>query len=170
MNAYPVLVDLETRQVFLGNLSGGVADKFMHLFAETFGCGLEPADPQRIAVRALGSTRRARSIDNLSPCHFVRPPSGFEGNGADAALPGLRFVGREFLTWLWYQTEAADEALQLNGGTTVTLMLDHTLRMQCDFGLTGTDVITAEGPTRCARASSRPRPGWWWARGTGNFG
>ena len=152
ISSFPVLIDLETSSVYLGNLGGAVGEKFMQLFADTFGVALEPADPERVATRLLLAANNSRALENLLPSHLIRPPEG-----ADAALAGsfdMNFLGREFLSWLWYQTDAEEGPLRVHGSDDVTVMIDRTICLRCDFGLTGTDTINADGPTSLPEAKA----------------
>ena len=158
MNSYPLLIDAKHRSVFLGTLSTTVADKVMQLFYDTFGRGLEPADPERLAQRALDREKKARALESLVPFTLVTPPDP----PADRDVFGetdLRFLGKEFLTWLWFQTEADDGPLRVSTGDEVTVLLDKTLRLKCDFGLTGVDVLTADNPTSLPEAKAALRIG-----------
>lgn len=147
--AYPVLIDLEHQQVFLGTLSLSAADKVLQLFHATFGCGLVPADPERCAMRVLERGGDLRKLENLAPFTLVRAPRDGEPEfeGVDA-----NFLGKEFLTWLWYRIDADTGPLKIHSGDEVTVMIDKVLRLKCDFGLTGTDVITADGPANLPEA------------------
>lgn len=159
MSSYPVLIDLANQTVYLGGTSSNLADRFMALFLDTFGVGLEPADTERVAQRLMQPAGRSRSLENLPPAHLIRPPDGYEGGGADFAPGYLKFLGRELLTWLWYQTEAGDGPLRVTNGDSVTVALDKSLRLQCDFDLTGSDVITADNPTALPEAKAALRVG-----------
>jgi recombination associated protein RdgC len=155
MNSYPVLIDLDHQTAYLGNLGTSLAEKAMHLFSDTFGATLEPATPERVAYRLIGSTGNARALENLPPSHLVRPPDGWADAPADGFTAGdLSFLGKEFLTWLWYQTDADDGPLRVRTGDDVTVMIDKTIRLTCDFGLTGTDVITSDNPTSLPEAKA----------------
>ncbi len=151
MNSYPVLIDLPGRTVYLANLGASVADKLMELFNRTFGCSLEPVDPEHVAVRIMNAAGNTRALESLSPFSLVEPPEGF-GESADFSGSNLNFLGKEFLTWLWHQTDAADGPLRVTSGDDVTVMIDKTVHLKCDFGLTGTDVITADSPASLPEA------------------
>lgn len=146
MSAYPVLIDLAGPTVYLGTPGAKVAEVLMALFSDTFGMALEPAGPEHVATRSMIAAKNARALETLAPLHLVEPPDAYgdEGEG-DFAARHLAFLGRELLTWLWYHSDAQDAPLRLRAGNEITVMLDRTLRMKCDFGLTGTDVITADG-------------------------
>lgn len=159
MNAYPLLIDAKHRTVFLGTLSATVADKVMQLFYDTFGRGLEPADPERLATRILDQQQRTRTLEGLAPFTLVKPPDGLADSASVLSETDLCFLGKEFLTWLWCQTESDDGPLRVSAGDEVTVLLDRTLRLKCDFGVTGTDVITADNPTSLPEAKAALRIG-----------
>lgn len=156
MQSYPVVINLQHKEVLLGNTGAGLADRFMQLFADTFGAGLKPADPDHLAARLLNNSR---ALENLAPAHFVRPPADAGEAGNDLPAGDLAFLGKEFLTWLWFQTDADRGALRVRDRDDVTVMIDKTVRLKCDFGLTGSDVITADSPTALPEAAAALRAG-----------
>lgn len=158
-NAYPVLIDLEQGLVLLGGLGAGAADALCALFHASFECPLEPVGPERAAYRLLSASGRARALENLTPAPLVPSPDG-GGQSVGAWVAGdLSFLGGELLTWLWYRTETQEKALRLHGGDDVTVMLDRTLQLRCDFGLTGTTTIAADGPTHLPEARAALQAG-----------
>ncbi len=152
MHAYPVLIDLEGAAVYVGGLGGKLGEQVMQLFSDTFGRALEPADAEHVATRLMLAARNARALEHLRPSHLVDPPEGFAPEATDFTALDLNYLGRELLTWLWFRTDADEGPLKLRDGAEITVMLDHTLRLKCDFGLSGTDVITADGPTSLPEA------------------
>ncbi|MFH1748034.1 MAG: hypothetical protein ABIG44_13445 [Planctomycetota bacterium] len=154
MNSYPVLIDLEGKYVYLGNQGLGLAEKFGQLFSETFGSTLEPAGPEQVAARQMARAERLRALESLTPNHLVDPPRGFMDEPADLATGDLEFLGHEFLTWLWYQTDQDEGPLRIHSGDDVTTMIERTVRLKCDYNLTGTNVITADSPTTLPEAKS----------------
>ncbi|MEW6250923.1 MAG: hypothetical protein AB1716_09770 [Planctomycetota bacterium] len=143
MAAYDVLIDLERRVAYLGTTSPAVADQLMLLFGGTFGAELEALEPGRVAARVLDQARRARELESAAPIALVRSP---EGGGPVHADGDLSFLGKEFLTWLWFRADAGDGPVRLASGDDATVMIDKTLRLKCDFGLTGSTTIAADGP------------------------
>lgn len=141
--AYPVLIDLEQSCVYLASTSAPLADKLMQLFRETFSVALEPADAARVATRRMLAAKNARALEHLTPFHLVRPKdrdveaTDFEGD--------LSFLGREFLTWLWWQIDSDAGALRVRTGDELHVSIDRMLRLRCDFGLTGVALLTADG-------------------------
>jgi hypothetical protein len=151
MAAYPVLIDLEHKAVYLGNLSQGVADKLSKQFSDTFGATLAPVTPESLAgpiAERLGATR---ALEQLTPFVLVKPPEGVSEDEAGPVAVDLNFLGKELLTWLWYQIDAAESQLQVRSSD-IAVMIEKTLRLKCDFGLTGTDVIMTDGPAASPEA------------------
>jgi hypothetical protein len=152
MNSYPLLYDLESGALYLGNLSATVADRLMELFSQTFGCQISAADSESVATRYAKLAGAGRGWEDLSPFHLVRPPAQ-EPVDMHALAPGdLRFLGREFLTWLWYQTERESPGLRLRDCDDVVVMIEKTMRLECDFGVSGSDVISADSPATLPEA------------------
>lgn len=160
MSMAPVLIDLERRTVYLGGLGVALGDRLAQLFRDTFAAALEPLDVERVARRLLGPTGDEGRLDALRPMRLVPPPDGYteDEGGADFAAE-LGWLGKEMLSWLWHQGDVRDAGLRLRSGDEITVMIDRTLRLRCDYGLTGTDVITADGPTLLPEAKAALRIG-----------
>lgn len=152
IGASPILIDLQHQMLYLGNLSPAMGDKVMQLFYDTFGCQLEPVDPERVAERTANAAKRTRELESLTPFALVDPPDEFGERTIDFAGVELNFLGKELLTWLWYHTDQEAGTLQVSSGDDITVMIDKTVRLKCDFGLTGTNVISADGPCRLPEA------------------
>ena len=67
------------------------------------------------------------------------------------------FLGNEFLLWLWHETQKTG-VIETSAGHT-TVMFDRTLQLDCVFGQTGKDTLTATGPTRMPEAIDALRSG-----------
>jgi hypothetical protein len=160
ISAYPVLVDLAGGAVYLGSAGASTADRLMKLFSDTFGAGLEPADPQRLALRLLAPSGRARALENLAPAQLVRPPDGYQESAAAAfAVGDLAFLGRELLSWLWFRSDSDEAVLRVRNGAQVSAAIDRGLRLKCVFDLTGTTTVVADGPTRLPECKAALRIG-----------
>lgn len=152
ISAVPVLIDLAERVVYLGALGTTVADKLIELFRDTFAAPLEPVDVDRLATNLLLASGDTRQLDTLAPFSLVEPPDGASDEDTAPLTTDLSFLGKELLTWLWYRCDAGEAGLHLQRGDEVAVMIEKTLRMRCDFALTGTDVIMSESPTRLPEA------------------
>ncbi|NOT02836.1 MAG: hypothetical protein HOP29_19730 [Phycisphaerales bacterium] len=141
--AYPVLIDLRQKTVYFGSLSPTALDAFILLFRDTFDCGVEPADAERIGFRIMDAAGDARSVEDAEPFHLVSPRMVEGDNGFD--VNDRTFFGREFLTWLWYRTDVA-EGLFEAGRDRVAAAIVKSMHLDCDFRVTGSDTIRADGP------------------------
>lgn len=153
MSAAPVMIDLEQRVVYLGSAGTAAADRLLQLFRDTFGAYLEAATAETLATRCMLAAKSERKLENLQPARFIRPPEGAQEHGFDAARE-LTFLGREFLTWLWHHISQEAPGLRLAHGDEVTVAIDRSLRLKCDFGLTGSTTITADSPALLPEAAA----------------
>ena len=150
--AYPLLMDLDRKIVYFGNLAAGANDKMVCLFQDTFDCALEPATAERLAYRLLQAD--PDGIEHARPFTLVPAPEGYDGAPDDFDTGDRSFLGKEFLTWLWFAIDSNDATLRVSTGDEVTVMIDRTMRLECDFSMTGTDVITADGPSALPEAKA----------------
>lgn len=148
-SAYPVLIDLANKRAFLASGSTGLADKFIKLCNDTFGHSPEPATPESVARRIKAGSRNPAAIDHVTAMRLVKPPDGFDADRAGGSFSGgdLSFLGKEMLTWIWHQSDANEGRLAVSTGDEVSVMIDKSLRLKCDFGMTGAVTISADGPT-----------------------
>jgi Putative exonuclease, RdgC len=157
--AVPVLIDLANAYVLVGSSGSAVADRVMKLFSDTFGRSLEPATAEAIARRIMLGTKHPAALDNAAPFRLVDAPDGYE-QGESAGVAGdLSFLGREMLSWLWHRADREDGRLAIRGGDELSVMIDRSLKLKCDFGLTGTTSIVADGPTSLPEARAALRIG-----------
>lgn len=160
MSAYPVLIDLANKRAYLANTGTAIADVFMKLFADTFGGSLEPATPETVARRIVAGSKNPAALDNLTAFRLTKPPEGYSDEESAIQFQGdVNFLGKELLTWLWHETDGEDGRLKVADGDEITVMLDRMLRLKCDYGLTGVDVLTADGVTSLPEARAALRIG-----------
>ncbi|MBI5863127.1 MAG: hypothetical protein HZB38_01175 [Planctomycetes bacterium] len=162
MAAYPVLVDLSRQIVLLGTTGAALGDKFANHFSDTFGKSLEPATPDTVARRLFADAANPAALDHLTPMRLVKPPDGYDADRAASAagiVGDLRFLGRELLTWIWRQSDEDHGGLAVRTGDTLTVMLDRSLKLTCDFGVTGSTTIVCDGPTGLPEARAALRIG-----------
>jgi hypothetical protein len=161
ITAHPVVIDLLNQTVYYGSLGSGPHDKLMTIFASTFGARLEPLDTTRLASRIANELNLHRAYEDASPAHLVEATNG--GGFMDES--DRSFLGREFLTWLWHELERGDGTMSLRADgqrhlpTKAAILIDKSLRLECDFRSTGRDLIYADGPTRGPEARAALRVG-----------
>ncbi len=143
MSSVPILIDLLTNTLLLGGGGANAGDRLIELFGNTFNRPLIPIDADQLAERLLGTN--ARVLEQIRPFHLVEEPN----EAPDGELPQIStsFLGREFLSWIWYLTDAtASPGLKLRNGDEITVAIDRSIRLQCDFGMTGVAALTADAP------------------------
>lgn len=151
MAAYPVLIDLRDGVVYFGNLGSTAGDKLISLFRDTFDVTLMPAHVEELSHRLADRSGRTAAFDNVKPCHLVTPPLDASQNGQHSGND-RSFLGREFLSWLWYRCEAREGVFEIAGIGGLTLAVHEGMRMECPFECTGKVSITADAPGRSPEA------------------
>lgn len=159
MTAYPVLIDGAAKSVYFGSLGATVGDKLMKQFSDTFGCALEPATVETVTRRLMAGAKNPAALDRLAPSHLVSPPADHAAIEGAGLAGDLAFIGRELLSWLWRRAEADQGGLALRTGETVSVMLDRTLKLKCDFGVSGVTTISADGAAALPEARAALRTG-----------
>ena len=61
--------------------------------------------------------------------------------------------------WLWWMLETESDTIQLPDESEVTVMLAKTLTLECPYGETGKETITAECPVKLPEALQAIRSG-----------
>lgn len=156
----PLLWDVPAN-ILYGPSSIAVREKLQELFSRSFELELQPMTSGHIGLRKLEERSKRREYEDLTPTRFAKSaedpdmpaeyPWTAKGDGAKD------FLGNEFLLWLWHETQTRG-MLQTAIGT-VTVMFDRTLQMDCVFGQSGKDTLTATGPTRMPEAIDALRTG-----------
>ena len=109
---YDVLWAVGQNRVYFSSLSDKVADDFIDLFKKTFSLGLKRIVPQEYPP-VLQNTKQA-------------------GNDDDAA--DMSFIGREFLTWLWFKSEERNGRVALSPTDEVELHLLKRVALEAGRG------------------------------------
>lgn len=149
--ATEVVWDRLSNEVYFAATSPTNVDRLTVLFKNTFGHGFDGMTAGRRAYQLAEMHQRARGVDDASPSVFV--PGSSATDIAWILDEGNKdFVGNEFLLWLWFRTETADDTFKLSDESEVTVMLARTLTLECPRGQTGYETITHEGPTQLPEA------------------
>jgi hypothetical protein len=186
-----IVWDLKRRQVFCGATSDAAAEQLIRLMKEAFAVDLVALSAGSLAGHRLREQGRGRDYEDLVPTGFTPPPpaachrhdEAFV-DGAAPAQPLERplvpwvakavdlkdFLGNEWLTWLWHQTETHEGLLDTRPpaggdpgfrGGELQLTLDKALDMDCAWDATGKQTLRANGPTRLPEAADALRQGKW---------
>jgi hypothetical protein len=154
----PVLWDAVSNEVLFGSASLTHFDRFVSLFQQTFGCGLEAMTAGRRAYHLAELHRRTRNVEDSSPSVFIPGVSPMEVAWI-ADETSRDFLGNEFLLWLWFHTEIESDTMELADNSEATVMLARTLTLECPRGQTGHETISHDGPTRLPEAKRAVQSG-----------
>jgi hypothetical protein len=153
--AYPVLFDLDQQMLYFGNTSAAANDALRTLFADTFDAELMPAGAHEQAYALVGTNGHARELEDARPAHLVATPEGVDGAYYSSDPADRAFLGREFLSWLWYQVDVAEGLIKTprrqgalaRAEDEIATAIASVAHLRCDFNLTGTDVIRSDAPS-----------------------
>ena len=157
ITAHPLVVDLEHQTVYFAATSNTAHERLAALFAHTFDAKLEPLGAAEVALAIAETTDLIRAYHDALPVHLVDTP---DGAAETTAAGDQSFLGREFMTWLWYELETGDGTLPLNPDgrnhlpAEVAILIDKTLSLDCDYDLNGKDILHADGPTALPEAKA----------------
>ncbi len=150
----PVLWDGQTNVLYAGTNSAAVLDRLQGLFRETFDRQLEPITSGSLAASQAETRGFARVFEACAPVTFIGDNADAVGQVAwaqnDPARPD--YWGNEFLLWLWHTLQIDGDTIDLADGSDVTVMMTKTLTLDCPRGMTGSDSLKDEGPSRLPEA------------------
>lgn len=152
--AIDVVWDLDKGTVLFFSHSTRVLADFAALFEKTFRLPLTEDSPHRAAERAALPRSLARAFEKVAPLSLttarktltrgeddpreVRAPS--EANGGDGSaeeggellqrIETTRFLGSEFLLWVWVRTEVSTSSIRLSDGRDYEVWLDRQLTFE----------------------------------------
>lgn len=149
---YPVLWDGQANTLYAGTTSASVLDRILLLFRETFDRTIEPVTAGSLAVDQALARGSERAVEGFGPVLFVGEEelATVAWAGGDAASQD--FWGNEFLVWLWHTLQNDTDTIPLPDGSDVAVMVAKTLTLDCPRGLTGSDSLREDGPTRMPEA------------------
>lgn len=142
----PVLWDGTTNTLYAGTNSASILDRIQSLFRETFDRNLEPITAGSLAAERTGS--------NFAPVAFLGsdPNAVTQVAWAESDPNRPDHWGNEFLMWLWHALQNDGDTLALADGTEATVMFAKTLMLDCPRGMTGSDSLKDEGPSKLPEA------------------
>jgi hypothetical protein len=114
----PVLWNIESDVLYFFSNAESAALELRAVFRSSFGIDLMVVDARSL-VRKLGSTSWTSGLDHLGHSRFDATAKGasasfeedFDGGTDD--FTSSRILGREFLTWLWLESESRPEKVGL---------------------------------------------------------
>ena len=124
------------------------------LFIDSFDVLMEPMDAHHQAYRMAEKISRKRNLEDAEPAHLI-PSPGDVAEETDGVDPDSRgYLGREFLSWLWYRIEGSEGILAMNDGREIGAVVSKLLDLKCDFGLSGSSVVREDAPAVVPEATA----------------
>jgi hypothetical protein len=136
-----------TKEFWAGTTSAGFLERTEFLFGNTFGRKLSPLNAHTLALRYADD----RAIDDLSPSRFDSPDFAAELAWEPDEM-SRKFLGNEFLTWLWWHAEEEGDTVTVSDDSEVAYMFAGKLRLDCSRGQTGNEEFASTNPTRLPEA------------------
>ncbi len=146
--------NLKKGTALFASRSNSATDAMLALFTETFGFSLSRADVRETVARK-GDEEKLYLFSDLLPAAFHSRDAKAPEPGAPLPLAD-EFVGREFLTWLWFAAEEGGGEFVLPDGTAVGLAVEDYLVFssgsegQRSILRNGTPTLSAEAATALA--------------------
>jgi hypothetical protein len=138
-------------------------EDFAVLFEKTFGLKLAFESPFLAAFRAELSAGEQRSLSAAQAACFAvqrspeaaEPPPRELPSGGDMMerVETTRFLGNEFLTWLWFTSETAEGRVKLGAKKELELWLDRSLELRSR--VEGSERLTLQGMAPTATPEAR---------------
>ena len=121
--------------VMVSTASGKVLDIFLTLFVRSFDVSLDQLEPREFAAFLL-QEHDQQKVDMLEPAQFVA------NNEHSSSLAD--FLGKDFLTWLWWRSEVSPE-FQTIKGEIFTLSMEQRVTVSGGDGITQ-EIASVSGP------------------------
>ena len=143
---YPLLWDGTSNILYAGTNSASILDRLQNLFRETFDRPLEPI--------SAGSLAAEGSNQDFSPVAFLGndPLAITQVAWAESDPTRPDYLGNEFLLWLWHALQNDGDTIALFDGSEATVMFAKILMLDCPRGMTGSDSLKDEGPSKLPEA------------------
>ena len=163
--------------LFFGHSKRALAD-FAALFEKTFGLALVEDSPYAAATRAGLSRELERALKNIEPVSFssgrkrlgkpAQPereapeeaePAAASEEGDDALerIESTRFLGPEFLLWLWLRAEIVNQPIPLPDLGDFDVWLDNQITLQSDIDPNERVTVRGAAPSGSSEAREAVR-------------
>jgi recombination associated protein RdgC len=163
--------------LFFGHSKRALID-FAALFEKSFGLSVTEDSPYAAATRAGLPRDLLRSLKDVEPLSFVSgrkllrktgkpeaeaettPVTEPEDKGTDDLLERIestRFLGSEFLLWLWLRAEIVSQAIQLPGLGDHEVWLDNQLTLESEIDPNERVTVRGAAPSGSAEAREAVR-------------
>lgn len=158
MQSFPLLWDYQNELLYFGGTVGNAAGLCMDFVESCFDVELRRIGAGAIATQWGIDTGQCAKIEELQPISFIDGKI-CSHHWASEHSEAPDFLGNEFLMWLWWTLENDSDTIVLPDETEVTVMLTKTLTLECPYGESGKETITALSPTNLPEAMQAIRSG-----------
>lgn len=116
--------------------SKALLEHLTELFEKTFAVELVAASPYPLALEQKLPKDVEKALVHVEPCsfHTRKQPQAGAARSTEPSLAELvesrRFLGREFLTWLWFRSEILGNELRIEGFGTSELWLEKSIVLE----------------------------------------
>ena len=119
---FNVVWEPDRNEVWFASTQGKMIDLFMEAFLNTFDLYLEQIEPYSLAEGLLDDVEMGK-LDSSKSTRFTGEP------GSDGLMLG-NVLGKEFLTWLWFQSDVAPGAFVDKDGQPFSVSMEQRIVVQ----------------------------------------
>ncbi|MCD0460190.1 hypothetical protein [Roseiconus lacunae] len=159
MKSLSLLWDLDQQLLYFGGSVGNTARLCTEMLERLFGLELRHLGAGGIATQWATANKVFGEVDELQPVSFVSDLIAGDHNWANEHSQQPDFLGNEFLVWLWWKLETDTDTFTLVDDSEVTVMLARTLTLECPYGESGKETISAESPIKLPEATKAIQSG-----------
>ncbi|HVW00980.1 MAG TPA: hypothetical protein VHB77_11595 [Planctomycetaceae bacterium] len=153
------LWDARDGVVYCSATSPGVQEQLRTLFEQAFGLELTRITAGVLAEQFARENKWMKAFDKLAPSRFHEGRAEQTVAWLSEQPESADYLGNEFFAWLWWYLAEESDSLELSDGTQVTAMLTKTLSLECPWGESGRETISAEAPVQLPEAFQALRSG-----------
>jgi hypothetical protein len=145
--------------VYCSASSPGVQEQLRTLFEQAFSLELTRVTAGVLAEQFARENKWMKAFDKLTPSRFQEGRAEQTVAWLTEQPESADYLGNEFLAWLWWYLAEESDAIELSDETQVTAMLTKTLSLECPWGESGRETISAEAPVQLPEAFQAFRSG-----------
>ncbi len=159
MAQFPLLWDLRLGTLYFGGSGATASGYAAELLERAFSVELTRVSAGTIAHQWAQANNQMAAYDELLPSNFIPNQPQGEIAWANEHRVEPDYLGNEFMMWLWWTLENVSDTIALADDSEVTAMLTKTLVLECPYGESGKETISAESPVTLPEAHQAIRSG-----------
>jgi uncharacterized protein YacL (UPF0231 family) len=159
MSQFPLLWDARLSTLYFGGSGATASGYAAELLERAFQIELTRVSAGTIAQQWAVSNHQVARYEDLLPANFLPNQPQGEIAWANEHRQVPDFLGNEFLMWLWWTLENVSDTISLPDDSEVVAMLTKTLVLECPYGESGKETISAESPVKLPEAHQAIRSG-----------